>query len=201
MKWRNTNCCLLTRSDKKLCKIIVIMYCIFKFLNFEYLSRILLYRFLFTIRKGIYSHKWCMHSNLPIASRVKQPAPHFHTSINSQTAELVPSCSHFSTQTSVTPGCGTRPISIGSRRRRAECAEHCGVISIFVHVRFAFGRGNQCVVWTWSEIVPNVAGHYVSQQCQYALVSLESHAWKVERNNIFLVNKVIVYVFNTQLFI
>jgi hypothetical protein len=112
----------------------------FKFWNFEYLSRILLYRFLCTIRKGIYSHKWCMHSILPIAPRVKQPAPHFHTSINSQTAELIPTCSHFSTQTSVTPGCGTRPVSIGSRRRRVECAEHSGVISVFVHVRFAFGR-------------------------------------------------------------
>jgi hypothetical protein len=26
-------------------------------------------------------------------------------------------------------------------------------------------------------------GHYVSQQCQYALVSLENHAWKFKKKN------------------
>jgi len=42
-----------------------------------------------------------------------------------------------------TKGCGTRPVSIGSRRRRAECIEHFGVISVFAHVRFAFGKGQR----------------------------------------------------------
>jgi hypothetical protein len=46
------------------------------------LSRIELY-LLCTIWKGIYNHKWCMHSILPLAPRVKQPLLYFHTCINS----------------------------------------------------------------------------------------------------------------------
>ena len=106
--------------------------------NFEKMSRILIYCFLCTIRKGVYTHKWCMHSILPLAPRVKQPAAHFH---NAHKFTDTRTRSIMQPYQSVTPGCGTRPVSIGSRRRRTECAEHCGVISVFVHVRFAFGRG------------------------------------------------------------
>ena len=51
---------------------------------------------------------------------------------------------HFTNaKTLSTLGCGTRPVSIGSRRWRADCTEHTGVISVFVHVRFAFGWGKR----------------------------------------------------------
>jgi hypothetical protein len=53
-------------------------------------------------------HKWCVHSILPLAPRVKQP-------INLQ--QYVTDTTN---QTLTTLGCGTRPVSVGSRRRRAE---------------------------------------------------------------------------------
>ena len=161
-----------------------------KVYNFGQVSRIQLYLFCITW-KDIYNHKWCMHSILPVAPRVKQPALYFHTPIDSQPEETISSLSR-NTKTLTTLGCGTRPVSIGSRRRRAKCTEHFGAISVFVQVRLAFAkRGNKCVLRTWSEIVPNVTGHYVSQQCQYALVSLKSHAWKMKINYLLLRNELI----------
>ena len=84
-----------------------------------------------------------MHSVLPLDPRVKQPALHFHTCINSQAEESIPLGSHSNTTTPITLGFGTRPVTIGSRRRRAECTEHFGVISVFVCVRFACGYGKK----------------------------------------------------------
>jgi hypothetical protein len=86
--------------------------------------------------KGTYSHKWCMHSILPLAPRVKQPALPCHTYINSHLGE---SMHHVVAGTTL--GCGTRPVSIGSRRRRAECTVHFGVISGFLTFGLRLGGG------------------------------------------------------------
>ena len=92
------------------------------------------------IVKGIYSHKWCLHSILPLAPRAKQPALHFQKYITYTYTQKKASCP-VNAARNTELGCGTRPVSIGSRRRRAECSEHFGVISVFVHGRFAWGEG------------------------------------------------------------
>jgi len=141
-----------------------------------------------------------VHSILPIAPRVKQPALHYHTCHTVQTAHSVPSGRH--TKSPTTLGCGTRPVSIGSRRRRAECAEYFGAISVFVHVRSALWVGG----WVGGNSASSerdqkllhMLGHYVSQQCQYPLVSVENHGWKLKSNNIGYKRKSLLFLFGTD---
>ncbi len=54
-----------------------------------------------------------------------------------------------------TLGCGTRPVSIGSRRRLAERTEHVAVASVLVHVTFAWrvGWGKHYVIWTCQKLL------------------------------------------------
>ena len=62
-------------------------------------------------------------------------------------------------------GCGTRPFSIGSRRRRVEWTEHVAVASVLVHVRFCVAGGN-IVSCERVRNCSHVTGLCVSQQCQ-----------------------------------
>ena len=50
-------------------------------------------------------------------------------------------------------GCGTRPVSFGSRRRRAEWTYHVVVASVLVHVRFVCRGGGLCNVWTCQKLL------------------------------------------------
>jgi hypothetical protein len=84
------------------------------------MSRMELHYFLFIGLKGIYNYKLCLHSFLALAPRVKQPALHIQAYITSQAEERIISINRSSNKTLTTMGCGTRPVSIGSRRRRAE---------------------------------------------------------------------------------
>ncbi len=62
-------------------------------------------------------------------------------------------------------GCGTRPVSIGSRRRWAEWTEHVAVASVIFMLGWWVGGGNEASC----ERVRNcshVTDRYVSQQCQ-----------------------------------
>jgi hypothetical protein len=76
-------------------------------------------------------HERCVHSILPLAPRAKQPALHIHTRNTAKKAS--DRCEHNRTQ-----GCGTRPVSIGIRRRRAEWTGHV-LASVLVHVWCASG--------------------------------------------------------------
>ena len=89
--------------------------------------------------------------------------------------------------TLTTLGCGTRPVSIGSRRWPAECSNilESFLFPLMLHLRPSRagwkgggGEGRNCVAWTYTEATPNITGHYVSRQCQ--LVSLEDCACKWE---------------------
>ena len=65
-----------------------------------------------------------------------------------------------------------------------------GAISAFVHVRSALwmggcgGWGGNCASSERDQKLLRMLGHYVSQQCQYALVSLETLTWKLKSNDI-----------------
>jgi len=64
-------------------------------------------------------HKWYVHSIRPLVPRAKQPVLHIHTRNTAYSEEsvwyVVKAIWTHSTQ-----GCGAQPVSIGSRRRRAE---------------------------------------------------------------------------------
>jgi hypothetical protein len=112
------------------------IWIIFKNPSFSYFSKII--SCLYTRRRSTYNHKWCVHSILPLALRVKQPV-FIITRVLWQ--ESIWSCYHGNTKTLTTLGCGTRPVSIGSRRWRAECTEHLGAVSVRVCVRLRWGVG------------------------------------------------------------
>lgn len=73
-------------------------------------------------------------------------------------------------------------LATGGGERSGPNTSQRFLFSFMLGVRCGLGWGVQCVGWTWSEIAANVAGHYVSQQCQHALVCLENHACKFKNN-------------------
>jgi hypothetical protein len=156
------------------------------------MSPILLCRFLCALRKGIYSHKWWTHSILHSAPRVKQPAHHFHTSTNSQTAERIPSCSHISRSHRAVE-LDRFPLAAGGGERSAPNIAGWFLFSFILG--FAFGS-----------VEPVRRVNVIRNSCKCCRAVREPAvpictAWKMERNNNFLINTVIVNIFNTKLFI
>jgi len=89
--------------------------------------------------KGIYSHKWCMHSILPIAPRVKQPALHCHTYINSHLGVSIVSWSRRDTKPQRAAELDRFPLAAGGGERSAPNIS--GVISVFLTLGLRLGGG------------------------------------------------------------
>jgi hypothetical protein len=78
-----------------------------------------------------------MHSVVPLYKIPEWSSPLYICTRNKFIEERISSSSIS------TLGCGIRLVTIGSRRRRAKCTEYFGVISVFIHVRFVFWRGER----------------------------------------------------------
>ena len=104
---------------------------IHKYVKFAYVWR----NFMVFVKYSVthLHHKWCAHSILPLAPRAKQPVLHIH---KCNARYVSPSDTLLYQHTHSTLGCGARPVSIGSRRRRAERTWHV-VVSVLVQVRMA----------------------------------------------------------------
>jgi len=63
-------------------------------------------------------------------------------------------------------GLWTRPVTTGSRWRRAECTEYFGAISAFVRVRSALWAGGNSASSGRNQKLFHMLGQHVSQQCQ-----------------------------------
>lgn len=119
MHLRNNNSYLLTFSlslcETNFCKISFIISWIFKLhLKVYNLWKYLALNYFLCIRwKGIYSHICCMRSILPLSPRVKHPALHCLTHINSHLGEFIASCSRRNTKPRLAAELDRFPLAAG----------------------------------------------------------------------------------------
>jgi hypothetical protein len=128
--------------------------------------------------RRIYNNKWCVYSIFPIASRVNHPALHLHTDtlISRRGSVAIGTPKHWPLWA---VELDRFPLAAGGGERNAP-----NMLELLLF-RFLLGLhrggGKYCVSWRGSETAPNITGHYVSQQCQNALVCLENRSPNINK--------------------